>query len=176
MRDTPEKNNLHAIAVLSLLLVIVFLGMIGGNLRPGAVIFFRLVSFGAFLLSIQLSARYLLSTFEYYLTADADLAQSNDFSVVRAMGKNRVPVALLPLSDLLGVEFCPAKKTLREKYGPVSKRISFCPNLFPAAFYVFLFRYEGETIALSLECADAFALAALSRAPVFQNSNNQERT
>lgn len=171
MRDTPQKNNVHAAAVLSLLLVIVFLGMIGGNLRPGTETLFRTVSFCAFLLSVQIASRYLLTAFEYYLTADGDLSGKNDLTVVRAMGKKRAPVAFLPLSDLLGVEFCPAKKTLTEKYGPIARRINFCPNLFPDSFYVFLFRFEEQTIALSLECADAFALAALSRTPLSSSFN-----
>lgn len=172
MRDTPQKNNTHAVIALSLLLVIVFLGMAGANIRPGIRFAFRVIAFGAFLLSVQISSRYLLTTYEYYLTPDADLAERNDFSVVRAQGKTRMPVAFLPVSDLIGVEYCPAKKTLTEKYGQIAKRINFCPTLFPSAYYVFLFRFEEQTIALSLECADAFALAALSRAPIMPDHSD----
>lgn len=175
MRDTPQKNNTHAVAALSLLLVIVFLGVAGGNLRPEIRIAFRVIAFGAFLLSVQISARYLLTTYEYYLTPDADLAERNDFSVVRAQGKMRMPVALLPVSDLIGVEYCPSKKALTGKYGQIAKKINFCPTLFPTAYYVFVFRFEERTIALSLECADAFALAALSRAPISADISEQER-
>ena len=175
MRDTPQKNNAHAVIALSLLLVIVFLGTVGGTVRPEVRIAFRVIAFGAFLLAVQLSARYLLTTYEYYLTPDTDLAERNDFSVVRAQGKLRMPVAFLPVSDLIGVEFCPLKKTLTEKYGQISKKINFCPTLFPSAYYVFLFRFEEQTIALSLECADAFALAALSRAPISADISEQER-
>ncbi len=166
MRDTPQKNNLHAVTALSLLLVIVFLGMIGSSVRPEVRAVFRVIAFAAFLLSVQLTSRYLLTTYEYYLTPDAELAERNDFTVVRAQGKTRVPVAFLPISDLIGVEFCPEKKELKEKYGQISKKVNFCPTLFPSAYFVFLFRFEEQIIAISLECADAFALAALTRAPI----------
>ncbi len=167
MRDTPVKHHGNAWAALALYLILAALGIVGRSLLHSPLRFVFLgVGAAALILALQTASRFLLGSYEYYLTAAADLDRHNDLTVLRIQAGRRTTSARLFLSDLVGIEFSPARKALKKKYGPIGRYYDYCPDLFPRDCYVFVFRYGDGLVALSLQCADAFALTAKARAPM----------
>ncbi len=115
---------------------------------------------------IQISQRYLLSGYEYILDPQEEILTYNRLTVIRIVGKRRTSVFTVPLATLCEVIPNRKRKALKAEYGTPSKRMDFCPDLFPPESYLLLFEVNGEMTAVRLQCDAAFAEELKKRAMV----------
>lgn len=144
--------------------------LVCGTLSILVVAFVLLASFGVWIrgvlelaamliavADIQISQRYLFSSYELILDPEEELLTRNRLTVIRVSGKNRTSLLTLPLTSLVGVEPYIKRKKLKERIGSVGKRYSFCTDMLPKKSYLLIFDFNDENTVIRVECDEAFA-------------------
>lgn len=106
---------------------------------------------------IQITQRYLLSGYEYILDPLDEINVYNRITVIRVQGERRTSVFTVPLTNLTAVErYCGMKK-LKAKYGRISAKMNFCPDMRPKESYAMMFEVNGVLTAVRIQCGADFA-------------------
>ncbi|MDD6800450.1 MAG: hypothetical protein PUE85_08575 [Firmicutes bacterium] len=156
MTYIPERNNRAAVVIISVLFAVAAGCFVAtGFLTPKAV--YQICLIVCLTLGIQLTQRYLLTSYEYMLNDENELAEHNDIVVIKKQGKKSTVLCNLSLNYAVLVSRDASVKELESKYGPIGVRFSFCPDLFPKKPYGLLIGFDGKKAWLKLQCDEKFA-------------------
>ncbi len=181
MRYIPQKEN-NAPTVLSGLCIFaaaVCLLMSGVPYMPRGLLQICMAGFAV--AAIQLTQRFILTTFEYELAPlytngaayygdgvltgvdeqndDAAADRSRyDFAVTRVQGTRRRTVCSLSTANLRAVYADNKKNRIEsvQKYGKTAQIFNFRRNLFPQRPITCLFEIDDRLVEIRLECDEAF--------------------
>lgn len=149
---TPKRQNNIALALV-IILMTAALGCFFGYRLNGVMI---IIGFPAAVLGIQFMQRYLLSSFRYQLTAQQDLAGTNDFTAVQIQGAREKTVCNISLYTAEGVFRAKNIRELEKTHGKVSTVYNFCTDMFLASPCWIIESFNEKRIAVKIQCDAEF--------------------
>lgn len=106
---------------------------------------------------IQISQKYLLAGYEYILDPEESLSVRNRMTVIKVQGKKRISLIQLNLKNLTEVIPYTKLSVIKENYGNISEKMSFCADMFPKNTYLMLFEVNGKLSVVRIQCEKEFA-------------------
>ncbi len=106
---------------------------------------------------IQISQKYLLAGYEYILDPEESLYGRNRMTVIKVQGKKRISLIQLNLKNLTEVIPYSKLSVIKDKYGSISEKMSFCADMFPKETYLMLFEINGDLSVVRIQCEKTFA-------------------
>ena len=157
MTERVEKTNKKALWIVIVLYACTLLCLLFDAADVGIRALWQIAAVAAATGGIQLTQRYLLSTFAYVLTPDDELAERNTITIVRIQGKRRTVLGNLSLAFAYALEKNLSVRKTEKKHGRVNKIFNFLADIGPNREYALLLHFQESTVLCRLQCSEEFA-------------------
>ncbi len=154
-RYSAKQNIKQAIVLVSLIFAIAAVSLVFSRIVPASLVL-QLVAIAALTIGIQLTTRYILTGYDYFLSDLTMLHESNVLRIEQTGGKNRKVVASLDLGTFVAFERRESLRIIQKKYGNIHRIFNYSPDLFSKSEYIYIFEFNGDLNMLILECSDEF--------------------
>ena len=157
------KNSNHVAPVTTVILFAVgAVSFLGSGFLPYKMLF-ELTAVLTVTLGIQLTQKYLLTTYEYRLNDLDTLHAHNDLIVVKKQGKRETVLCNLTLNAAVAAVRDESLGVIEKTYGKMGYRFHFFAELFPADRCGVILEFNGKRTLIRLQGNEDFYQALCER-------------